>query len=62
MNCPLCKQDTIILETRGAVRRRRCTACKGTFATVEVLKQEHDRQQRLIKDAQELAGALLAGG
>lgn len=66
MNCPVCRKETIVLETRGLDRRRGCLVDRGgcghKFTTTEVLKTEHDRQQKIIKDAQDLAGSILAEG
>lgn len=58
--CPICEQDTLVLETRGAERRRRCTKCLHTFTTVEKLKVEDLRQQEAVQILLEAADKLKA--
>ena len=55
MNCPICSQPTRIQRTEGRERRRECTACGHRFTTREILKDEHQRQEQIIKDAKALA-------
>lgn len=58
MNCPLCRSDTVVLKKDQADRRRKCTQCGNRFTTTEVLKDEHERRERIIEDAKALAERL----
>lgn len=62
MNCPTCTADTIVLEKRGLERRRQCTneRCGQRFTTVEKLKDDEQRQARLLEEARELASRFAA--
>lgn len=62
MNCPVCSADSRVIKTDATVRRRECTRCKYRFTTAEVLKDELERRERLIGDAQALAERIVAGG
>ena len=55
MNCPVCSHETRVLRTDDTVRRRQCTRCGHAFVTAEILKEELERSQRIIEDAQALA-------
>lgn len=58
MNCPVCNEESRVLKTEGTERRRGCTKCGHRFTTTEVLKDEHDRRERLLEDAKALAERL----
>lgn len=58
MNCPVCKAGTVVLKKDENDRRRRCTRCGNRFTTREVLKDEHERRERLLEDAKALAERL----
>lgn len=61
MNCPICKGDTRILRTEGAERRRECIdGCGRKFTTVEVLKEDHQRQQEAVQIVVDVAAKLKA--
>ncbi len=60
MNCPVCRQETIVLRKDGAERRRECTACRHRFVTVEVPKDEQLRQQEAVQTVIEAAEKLKA--
>lgn len=52
----------MVLEKRGRERRRACTneRCKHRFTTVEKLKEDELRQERLLVDAAALADRIKA--
>lgn len=58
MNCPICRQDTIVLTTVAPDRRRKCTTCGHRFTTVEVLKEDHQRLQAAVEDVRAVAERL----
>lgn len=62
MNCTVCHADTRVLRSDNGERRRECVRCGHKMTTVEVLKDEHARRERLIGDAQALAERIVAGG
>lgn len=60
MNCPICSQETRVLRTDGADRRRACTACGHRFTTTEIMKGELERQQEAVQTVMEAAEKLKA--
>lgn len=65
MNCPICKGETRIVRTEGVERRRECTGtvgerpgCGARFSTIEVLKEEHQRQREAVQTVREAAEKL----
>lgn len=48
----------MVLEKRGAERRRQCTECGHRFSTLEKLKDLERRQAEALKDAKALAEKL----
>jgi hypothetical protein len=60
LNCPICSQDSIVLRTDGAERRRCCTACQHRFTTTEVLKDERRRELEAVQTLLEAAERLKA--
>jgi transcriptional regulator NrdR family protein len=62
LNCPVCSQDTRVLQTRDPERRRECTACGHRFTTTEILKDDHERRGRLLEQARALAEGLTEAG
>lgn len=57
MNCPICRHESIVLRSDGHERRRRCTnaKCNNRFTTVEVLKDDHERQKAAVQTVVEVA-------
>lgn len=50
MNCPTCSAKTLVLETRGVRRVRRCSGCGARWATEErVLAELPGRRGRPAK-------------
>lgn len=49
MNCPLCSHDSRVIDGRGTTRRRECTHCRHRWTTVEVVKTQADKWERLEK-------------
>lgn len=50
MNCPTCSARTLVLETRGVRRVRRCSGCGARWATEErVLGELPGRRGRPVK-------------
>jgi transcriptional regulator NrdR family protein len=49
MQCPKCKADTIVLDSRngGVYRRRKCTHCDYRFTTTEVYGEVVDARKEL---------------
>ena len=47
MNCPLCKGQTIVVDSRphdnDTTRRRECLACEYRFTTIEVSREQYQR-------------------
>lgn len=60
MNCPVCRQPSVVLKTLESERRRRCTACGHRFTTVEKLKDEERRQREAVQTVLEAAERLKA--
>jgi transcriptional regulator NrdR family protein len=62
VNCPICKAPSRVLYKGPEGRRRACTnkECNTRFTTVEVLKDEHDRDRELLQDARDWAQRLTA--
>ena len=60
MNCPICSSATMVLSKHGVERRRRCTVCKHTFATVEKLRDEDRRQAEAVQTVLDAADRLKA--
>ena len=60
LNCPICSQETRVLRTDDAERRRMCTACGYRFTTTEVLKDEQRRQLEAVQTVLEAAEKLKA--
>lgn len=58
VNCPVCPAGTIVLETRGDERRRKCTSCGHRFTTVEVLKEIRQLEQAAVQVVREAAERL----
>lgn len=47
------------MRTDGAERRRECTSgCRARFSTVEVPKEEHQRQQQAVQTVRDAAEKL----
>lgn len=60
MNCPTCSGDTRILRTDDTERKRECVRCGHRFPTVEILKDEHQRQEEAVRTVLEAAERLKA--
>lgn len=60
VNCPVCSGDTRVLRTDEVERRRECVRCGHRFPTVEILKDEHQRRETILKEAKALAEKLVA--
>ena len=60
MNCPVCDADSRVLRTSDTERKRQCVRCGHRFPTVEILKDEHQRRETILKDARALAEKLVA--
>ena len=61
MNCPTCDGETIVVHTNGNERRRECRGdCRQRFTTVEVLKDDHQRQLEAVEVVKEAAAKLAA--
>jgi transcriptional regulator NrdR family protein len=58
MNCPVCSHDSRVLKTLETERRRECLRCGHRFTTTEILKDEHQRREELLRDARALAERL----
>lgn len=58
MNCPVCSQDSRVLKTLQTERRRECVKCGHRFTTKEILKEQHDRREKLIELVHRLQEAL----
>jgi transcriptional regulator NrdR family protein len=58
VNCPVCSHDSRVLKTTDTERRRECLRCGHRFTTTEILKDEQDRREALIRDARALAERL----
>jgi hypothetical protein len=53
MNCPLCQGATAVYESRvvpdGKRRRRQCSQCKHRFTTMEVMHDEMQRYDAMLR-------------
>lgn len=58
MNCPICRQESRVLEKNGSDRRRECTKCLARFTTTEVLKAEHKRLTEAVQVVRDVAEKL----
>lgn len=66
MNCPVCRGDTKVLYKDGPDRRRECVGkggkpgCGHKFTSIEVLKDEHERQREAVQTVVDVAERLKA--
>jgi transcriptional regulator NrdR family protein len=59
MNCPLCKADSRVLRTTGPERRRECVRCGHRWTSVEITKDEHERDKKVIETMKAVAHDVL---
>jgi len=59
VNCPLCNRESRVLRTDDGVRRRECGSCKHRWTTVEIPREQHEQQARVVERVKELAHDVL---